>query len=143
MYLWRLVDVEGEVLEVLLQSKRNKTAAAKFLRKAMTRHSTVPDTIVSYKWRPTATAIRDIMPSAEHIRGKRLNNRAENSHQPTRRRERKQQRFKSSKSAQRFLSIFSSIYNHFNIQRHLISRRTMREFRSEAFDAWTSVTVTA
>ena len=103
----RLVDVEGEVLEVLLQSKRNKTGAAKFLRKAMKRHSTAPDTIVSYKWRPTATAVRDIMPSAEPIRGMRLNNRAENSPQPTRRRERKQQRFKLSKSAQRFLSIFS------------------------------------
>jgi len=142
-YLWRVVDSEGEVLEVLLQAKRDKAAARKFLRKAMKRRCASPSVIVSDKWRPTAAAIRELLPSAIHVRGKRLNNRAKNSHQPTRRRERKQQRFKSTKSAQRFLSVHATIYNHFNIQRHLISRKTMRQFRTEALDVWTKVTAPA
>lgn len=141
MYLWRAVDDEGEVLDILLQSKRDKRAATKFLRKAIKRTMSVPQTIVSDKWRPTAAAIRDEVPTAAHLRGKRLNNRAENSHQPTRRRERKQQRFKSAKSAQCFLSIFSAFYNHFNIQRHLISRTTMKRFRSAAVNSWTAAIV--
>ena len=99
-YLWRAVDAGGEVLDVFLQSKRDKTAASRFLRKAMKKHASAPVVIVGDKWRPTAAAIREIIPSASHMRGKRLNNRAENSHSPTRRRERKQQRFKSSRSAQ-------------------------------------------
>lgn len=136
MYLWRAVDDEGEVLDILLQSKRDKLAATKFLRKAIKRTASVPQIIVSDKWRPTGAAIRSILPSASHLRGKRLNNRAENAHQPTRRREWKQQRFKSAKSAQRFLSIFSAFYNHFNIQRHLISRSTMKTFRADVTDAW-------
>lgn len=136
MYLWRAVDAEGEVLDVLLQAKRNTTSARKFLRKAMKRRRTTPMTIVSDKWRPTAAAIRVTVPSAKHVTGKRLNNRAENSHQPTRRRERKQQRFKSPKSAQQFLSIHAAVYNHFNIERHLISRKTMRLFRVEAMQSW-------
>ncbi len=136
MYLWRAVDDEGEVIEILLQPKRDKSAASKFLRKAIKRAASVPKAIVSDKWRPTAAAIRTILPTAAHLKGKRLNNRAENSHQPTRRRERKQQRFKSGKSAQRFLSTFSAFYSHFNIQRHLISRSTMKRFRSAAVSSW-------
>lgn len=138
-YLWRAVDHEGEVLEVLLQSKRDKRAATKFLRKAIRRTASVPKTRVSDKWRPTAASVRDVLTAAVHLRGKRLNNRAENSHQPTRRRERRQQRFKSAKSAQRFLSIFSAFYNHFNIQRHLISRTTMKFFRAETIASWSVV----
>ena len=103
-YLWRAVDAEGEVLDVLLQSRRNKAAAVRFIRKSMRRTDSVPTTVVTDKWRPTMAAVRIALPSAEHVFGKRLNNRAENSHQPTRRRERKLQRFKSAKSAQRFLS---------------------------------------
>lgn len=139
MYLWRAVDHEGEVLDILLQSKRDKGAATKFLRKAIKRVGSVPEVIVSDKWRPTGAAIRAVAPSAYHLRAKRLNNRAENSHQPTRRRERKQQRFKSAKSAQRFLSAFSAFYNHFNIQRHLISRTTMKVFRAETLSSWQAV----
>lgn len=138
VYLWRAVDDEGEVLDVLLQSKRDKNAAIKFLRKTIKRVSSVPKIIVSDKWRPTAAAIRTVLPSAVHLKGKRLNNKAENSHLPTRRRERKQQRFKSAKSAQRFLSIFTAFYNHFNIQRHLISRTTMKQFRTDVTDSWRS-----
>lgn len=136
MYLWRAVDDEGEVLDILLQPKRDKRAAIKFLRKVIQRTTSVPEIIVSDKWRPTEAAIRVVVPGANHLKGKRLNNRAENSHQPTRRRERKQQRFKSVRSAQRFLSVFSAFYNHFYIQRHLISRTTMKTFRAEAIDTW-------
>ena len=141
MYLWRAVDDEGEVLDVLLQSKRDKRAATTFLHKAIKRAGSVPEVIVSDKWKPTGAAIRSVAPIAIHLKGKRLNNRAENSHQPTRRRERMQQRFKSAKSAQRFLSVFSAFYNHFNIQRHLISRTTMKQFRSAAINSWTATVV--
>ena len=139
-YLWRAVDVEGEVLDVLLQSCRNKAAAVRFLRKSMKQTASVPTTIVTDRWRPTIAALRETLPSAEHVVGKRLNNRAENSHQPTRRRERKMQRFKSLRSAQRFLSTHAAFYNHFNIQRHLISRRTMKRFRAQVLGAWAELT---
>ena len=135
-YLWRAVDDEGEVLDILLQSKRDKGAATKFLRKAIKRVGSVPEVIVSDKWRPTGAAIRSVAPSANHLKGKRLNNRAENSHQSTRKRERKQQRFKSAKSAQKFLSTFTAFFNHFNIQRHLISRATMKSFRADVLKSW-------
>jgi putative transposase len=135
-YLWRVVDDEGEVLDILLQSRRNTAAATKFLRRIIKRHQATPNIVVTDKWWPSMSAVRDIMPSAKHLVGKRLNNRAENSHQPTRRRERKQQRFKSAKSAQRFLSTFTAFYNHFNIQRHLISRATMKKFRNDVLSSW-------
>ncbi|MEQ9470641.1 MAG: IS6 family transposase [Roseitalea porphyridii] len=135
-YLWRAVDSEGEVVDVLLQSRRNTTAAKKFLRHAMRVRLATPQTVVTDKWQPSMTAVRLVTPSAENLVGKRLNNRAENSHQPTRRRERKQQRFKTPKSAQRFLSIHAAFYNHFNIQRHLLSRKTMKNLRANTLRAW-------
>jgi putative transposase len=136
MYLWRLVDDEGEVLDVLLQARRDTNAAIGFLRRTIRKHGCVPAEIVSDKWRPTGAAVRDTVPGVSHVTGGRLNNRAENSHQPTRRRERKQQRFKSARSAQRFLSTFSAFYNQFNIQRHLLSRSTMRWYRDHSFAGW-------
>ena len=139
-YLWRAVDAEGEVLDVLLQSRRNKVAAVRFLRKSMRRTASVPTTVVTDKWRPSMAAVRDTLPSAEHVAGKHLNNRVENSHQPTRRRERKMQRFKSPRSAQRFLSTHAAFYNHFNVQRHLISRKTMKRFRAKTLEAWAELT---
>lgn len=135
-YLWRAVDDEGEVLNILLQSRRNTAAASKFLRRIIKRHQTTPNIVVTDKWRPSISATQEILPSTLHLVGKRLNNRAENSHQPTRRRERKQQRFKSIKSAQQFLSTFTAFYNHFNIQRHLISRTTMKQLRNEMLSSW-------
>lgn len=140
-YLWRAVDDEGEVLDILLQSRRNKAAATKFLRRIIKRHQMTPNVIVTDKWRASMSAAQDIMPSTRHLVGKRLNNRAENSHQPTRRRERKQQRFKSVKSAQRFLSTFTAFYNHFNIQRHLISRSMMKQFRTDVMNSWSATVV--
>jgi putative transposase len=135
-YLWRAVDDEGEVLDILLQSRRNKVAAVKFLRRIIKRHQATPDVVVTDKWRASMSAVKDILPSKCHLVGKRLNNRAENSHQPTRRRERKQQRFKTSRSAQQFLSTFTAFYNHFNVQRHLLSRATMKQFRKDAISSW-------
>lgn len=138
IYLWRAVDDEGKVLDILLQTHRNKAAATKFLRRTIKRHQVSPDVIITDKWRPSMSAVQDILPRTRHLVGKRLNNRAENSHQPTRRRERKQQWFKFVKSAQCFLSTFTAFYNHFNIQRHLIFRVTMKQFRNDAHDTWSA-----
>ena len=143
MYLWRAVDDEGEVLEVLVQSRRNKKAALKLVRKLLKKQGFLPSTIVTDKLPSYGAALRDLGLSRRHDFGGRKNNRAENSHQPVRRRERKMQRFKSAGSAQRFLSVHSSIYNLFNIQRHLISRDTLRQFRDIAATEWSNVVVAA
>ncbi len=130
-YLWRAVDSEGEVLETLVQSRRNKRAALKLMRKLLKKQGFVTDKLPSY-----GAALREMSLSSRHDFGGRKNNRAENSHLPVRRRERRMQRFKSPGSAQRFLSVHASIYNIFYIQRHLISRNTLRQFRDEAMRVW-------
>ena len=139
MYLWRAVDDEGEVLEILVQSRRNKKAALKLVRKPLKKQGFLPSTMVTDKLSSYGAALRDLGLSRSHDSGGRKNNRAENSHQPVRRRERKMQRFKSAGSAQRFLSVHSSIYNLFNCQRHLISRNTLRQFRDTASTKWYNV----
>ena len=139
MYLWRAVDDEGEVLDVLVQSRRNKKAALKLIRKLLKKHGFQPSVIVTDKLPSYGAALRELRLSRYHDFGGRKNNRAENSHQPVRRRERKMQRFKSAGSAQLFLSVHSSIYNHFNVQRHLISRNTLRQFRDTAAAEWCDV----
>ena len=143
MYLWRAVDDEGEVLDVLVQRRRDKSAARKLMRKLLKKHGFAPTVIVTDKLRSYASAFRDIGLSARHEQGLRKNNRAENSHLPVRRRERKLQRFKSPGSAQRFLSAHAAVYNTFNLQRHLISRRTLRIFRAEATDQWNAAVAAA
>ena len=143
MYLWRAVDDEGEVLDVLVQRRRDKSAARKLMRKLLKKHGFAPTVIVTDKLRSYASAFRDIGLSARHEQGLRKNNRAENSHLPVRRRERKLQRFKSPGSAQRFLSSHAAVYNTFNLQRHLISRRTLRIFRAEATDQWNAAVAAA
>ena len=143
LYLWRAVDAEGEVLDFLIQSKRNKAAALKLLRKLLKKQGYVPSSIVTDKLRSYSAALRDLGLSRRHETGGRKNNRAENSHQPVRRRERKMQRFKSAGSAQRFLSVHAAVYNHFNLQRHLISRKRHRLFRIAAMQAWRHVTIPA
>jgi putative transposase len=135
-YLWRAVDDEGEVLEVLAQSRRNKRAALKLLRKLLKRQGYIPDAIVTDKLASYAAALRELGLTHLHSTGGRLNNRAEVSHQPTRRRERRMGRFKSPGSMQRFLSVHDTIYNHFNLQRHLISRQTLHQTRARAFAEW-------
>ncbi len=143
MYLWRAVDSEGEVLDFLIQSKRNKAAALKLMRKLLKKQGMAPRVVVTDKLRSYAAAFRELGLSAQHEQGLRKNNRAENSHQPVRRRERKMQRFKSAGSAQKFLSAHGPIYNLFNVHRHLISRRTLRIFRNQAMAEWQIVTTAA
>jgi len=140
MYLWRAVDSEGEVLDILVQSRRNKKAALKLMRKLLKKQGYAPDEVVTDKLPSYGAALRDLGMHGKHVTGGRSNNRAENSHLPVRQRERRMQRFKSSRSAQRFLSTHAAIYNTFNIQRHLISRKTLRQFRSEAMTTWQLVT---
>ena len=143
MYLWRAVDCEGEVLDILVQSRRNKKAALKLIRKLLKNQGFVPDSFVTDKLPSYGAALKDLGLSRRHDFGGRKNNRAENSHLPVRQRERRMQRFKSAGSAQRFLSTHAAVYNTFNVQRHLISRRTLRQFRSAAMSEWQIATCAA
>src|SRR5215203_555480 len=143
MYLWRAVDSEGEVLDVLVQAKRDTKAARRLMRKLLKKQGYAPDELVTDKLGSYGAACRELGLSARHNQGLRKNNRAENSHQPVRRRERKQQRFKSPGSAQRFLSMHAPVHNTFSLQRHLVSRRTLRLFRAEAEQAWQIATTAA
>ncbi len=143
MYLWRAVDGEGEVLDVLVQRHRNKRAALRIMRKLLKNQGVRPKHIVTDKLKSYGAALRDLGLERVHETGHRLNSRAESSHVPIRRRERKMQRFKSQASAQRFLSNHGPIYNLFNVQRHLISRRTLRIFRNNAMKEWKAVTTAA
>jgi putative transposase len=139
MYLWRAVDGEGEVLDILVQSRRNKKAALKLMRNLMKNQGFVPDAFITDKLPSYGAALVDLGLSKRHDFSGRKNNRAENSHLPVRQRERRMQRFKSAGSAQRFLSIHAAIYNTFYMQRHLISRSTLRQFRAEAMEQWHAV----
>jgi putative transposase len=143
MYMWRAVDGEGEVLDILVQPRRDKAAALRLLRKLLRRQGFVPTVIVTDKLRSYGAALREIGYSGLHEQGLRANNRAENSHQPVRRRERKMQGFKSARSAQRFVSVHAAVYNTFNVQRHLISRPTHRRFRTAAHQCWNEATAAA
>ena len=143
MFLWRAVDCEGEVLDIVVQSRRNKKAALKLIRKLLKNQGFVPDTIVTDKLPSYGAALKDLGLSKRHEFGGRKNNRAENSHLPVRQRERRMQRFKSAGSAQRFLSTHAAVYNTFNVQRHLISRRRLRQFRSTAMSEWQTATTAA
>ena len=136
MYLWRAVDAEGEVLDILVQARRDKRAALKLMRKLLKRQGFVPKAVVTDRLRSYGAAFGKLGLQHRHEMGGRLNNRAENSHQPVRRRERAWIGFKKPGTTQRFLSSHAAAYNCFNVQRHLISRGTLREFRAQAFDQW-------
>jgi putative transposase len=136
MYLWRAVDHEGEVLDLLVQRRRDSRAALRLMRKLLKKHGFAPKLLVTDKLRSYAAAFRRLRLTCPHEQGLRKNNRAENSHQAVRRRERKMQGFKSARSAQRFLSMHAAVHNTFNLQRHLISRSTLRKFRAEATAQW-------
>src|SRR5437773_5722178 len=136
MYLWRAVDHEGEVLDMLVQCRRDKCAALRLIRKLLRNQGFVPKLLTTDKLGSYGAAFRHLRLTCPHEQGLRKNNRAENSHQAVRRRERKLQRFKSARSAQRFLSIHAAVHNTFNLQRHLVSRSTLRTFRAEAAARW-------
>jgi transposase-like protein len=136
MYLWRAVDHEGEVLDMLVQRRRDTRAALRLMRKLLKKQGFVPKLLVTDQLRCYAAAFRRLRLTCPHEQGLRANNRAENSHQTVRRRERKLQRFKSARSAQRFISMHAAVHNTFNLQRHLISRSTLRIFRAEATAHW-------
>jgi putative transposase len=142
-WLWRAVDNEGEVLDFLVQSKRYAKAAKKLLRKLLKKQGWAPSHMVTDKLGSYPVAFRSIGLTAEHIDNKRSNNRAESSHQPVRRQERKMQKFKSPGSAQRFLKIHSAVYNTFYVQRHLLNRTRFKARRTEAFGVWESAATAA
>jgi putative transposase len=134
-YLWRAVDHEGEVLETVVTAKRDKAAALKFLKRIMKKYgqprSVVTDGLCSYP-----AAMKEIDNADRHEVGHRLNNRAENSHQPFRRRERVMQLFRSAKTLQKFSSIHAQVHNHFNQERHLVTPEIYKQRRSAALVEW-------
>jgi putative transposase len=143
LHLWRAVHHEGEILDKLVQRRRDKHAALRLMRKLLKKQGFVPKLLVTDQLRSYAAAFRRLRLTCPHEQELRKNNRAENSHQAVRRRERKMQRFKSARSAQRFLSIHAAVHNTFNLQRHLVSRSTLRIFRAEAADQWRNAVAAA
>ncbi len=138
-YLWRAVDQDGNVLDILVQSRRNKAAAKKFFRKLLKGCTYVPRVMITDKLGSYGAAQREVLPSVEHRQSRYLNNRAENSHQPTRKRERIMQRFKSAGHAQRFLSAFGPIREHFCPRRHRLKAAEYRRERAARFQVWNEV----
>ncbi|WP_085894142.1 IS6 family transposase [Roseovarius litorisediminis] len=134
-YLWRAVDHEGEVLESFVTKRRDRKAALKFLRKSMKRYG-APDVIVTDKLRSYGAAMKQIGNTEKQTIGRWLNNRAENSHLPFRRRERAMLRFRQWRTLQKFVSVHSSIQNHFNQERHLYSRANFKLNRAAALAEW-------
>lgn len=138
-WLWRAVDQTGMVLDVLVQSRRDKRAAKRLLRKLLKRQSRAPRVIVTDKLPSYGAAKREVVPGVEHRQHKGLNNRAENSHQPTRRRERQMKRFKSVRQAQRFLSAHDQITNPFHLRRDHVTASEFRAVRLRAFEVWADI----
>ena len=134
-YLWRAVDHEGEVLESFVTKTRDKASALKFMRKAMRRYGN-PQVIVTDRCPSYRAAMKEIGNARRQECGRHLNNRAENSHLPFRRRERAMSRFRRMRSLQKFVSIHSSVYNHFNLERHFYSRSNFKKRRDVALREW-------
>jgi putative transposase len=139
-YLWRAVDQDGHVLDILVQRRRDQKAAKKFFRKLLKRLPYVPRVIITDKLKSYGAAKREILPSVEHRQHRYLNNRAENSHQPTRQRERRLQGFKSPGHAQRFLSAYGPIAQHFRPRRHLLPASAYRQELGNRFHTWQDIT---
>ena len=140
LWLWRAVDQTGMVLDILVQSRRDTQAAKRLLRKLLKGQCRVPRVMVTDKLASHGAAKREMMPSVEHRKHKGLNNRAENSHQPTRRRERQMKRFKAAGQAQRFLSAHDGINNLFHLRRDQVPATQYRAARTQAFQVWAEVT---
>src|SRR5918912_514722 len=138
-WLWRAVDQDGMVLDVLVQSRRDKRAARRLLRKLLKRQMRPPRVLITDKLASYSAAKGEVMPSVEHRRHKGLNSRAENSHQLTRRRERQMKRFKSAGQAQRFLSAHDQINNLFHLHRDHLPAAEYRAVRAQAFAMWVEI----
>ncbi len=138
-YLWRAVDADGTVLDVLIQRHRDTKAAHRFFRKLLKRQGFVPRVIVTDKLKSYEAAKKQVMKNVEHRQHKGLNNRAENSHQPTRTRERRMRRFKSPGQAQRFLSTFDPIRDHFHPKQHQLTAYRYRQQLRQRFEDWREV----
>jgi putative transposase len=141
-YLWRAVDQDGHVLDILVQRRRDKIAAKTFFRKLLKGLAYVPRVMVTDRLKSYAAAKQEMLPSVEHRQHRYLNNRAENSHQPTRQRERTMRRFKSAGHAQRFLSAHGSILSHFRPRRHRLSIRDYRQEMARRWHIWREITAT-
>jgi len=142
-YLWRAVDQNGNVLDILVQRRRDKQAAKKFFRKLLKGLRYVPRVIITDKLKSYGAAKREILPGVEPRQHRYLNNRAENSHQPSRQREQRMQRFKSPGQAQRFLSAHGLIMQHFRPRRHRLSVPTYRYEMRKRFQSWREITTPA
>ena len=138
VYLWRAVDHEGEILESYVTKKRDKSAALAFMKRALKRHGRA-ETIVTDGLRSNPAAMRDLGNLDRREMGRWLNNRAENSHLPFRRRERAMLRFRQMKTLQKFAAVHANVHNHFNSERHLVDRQTYRTRRSAALAEWQSL----
>ncbi len=134
-YLWRAVDHEGEVLEAVMTTKRDKAAALKLLKRTMKGYGS-PRSVLTDGWGAYSAAMNEIGSADRHEVGRRLNNRADNSYQPFRRRERAMRRFRSLKALQKFGSIHARVHNHFNQERHLVTRQVYKQKRSAALAEW-------
>jgi putative transposase len=141
-YLWRAVDQDGHVLDILVQRRRNKQAAKKFFRKLLKGLTYVPRVIMTDKLKSYGAAKREILPGVEHRQHRYLNKRAENSHQPTRQRERRMQGFKSPGHAQRFLSTYGLIAQHFRPRWHRVYAPAYRQEIRTRFQIWGEITGT-
>jgi len=139
-YLWRAVDQNGVVLDILVQPKRDQFAAIRFFHKLLQAAGRQPRVIVTDKLRSYGVAKRLVMPGVAHRQHRYLNNRAENSHQPTRERERRMRRFKSAQHAQRFVEVHGIIASHFRPRRHLLPAAAYHRLRSKRFRVWNEVT---
>src|SRR5499427_2082419 len=140
--LWRAVDQDGNVLDILVPGRRNKQAAKKFFRKLLKGLTSVPRVIITDKLKSYGAAKREILPGVEHRQSRYLNNRCENSHRPTRQRKYRMQGFKSPGHAQRFLSAYGPIAQHFRPRRHRLSASEYRVEMGKRFASWADITGT-
>ena len=141
-YLWRAVDQDDNVLDILVQKRRNKQAAKKFFRKLLKGLQYVPRVVITDKLKSYGAAKREILPGVEHRQSRSRNNRCENSHRPTRQREHCMQGFKSAGHALRFLAAYEPIAQHFRPHRHLLSASEYRQELRKRFERWAEITGT-
>ena len=139
-YLWRAVDQDGEVIDILVQPHRDQRAAERFFRRLLRGQGQEPFRIITDKLKSYSAALRAILCDVAHNTERYANNRAEASHQPTRQRERQMRRFKSARQAQRFLSLHAVIQNLFRVGRHLLRSMNHQLLRSRSFEVWRTVT---